>query len=246
MQGREREIDTLSAGIPQPHTTNLERKRRERENSSRQKRREQLCQQKGIGPALESRQSHSIEYGVYQIVPEKYWEGNKSPVVLRGSAAGRGISIPMCDQSTACNPDWHIRAPQSGCIGLHLILYSIHNIATDRRWEWLQLSTPPAKKQAQLTTRSSSLRCVSAAEHHTAEQYSKTGKTKPRQHLPMSNLSWNTRQDFLKTPRRSFSKVNLESNVTSNISRSTDSLAQYHQWLMGVAGDALCVTWKLS
>ena len=95
----------------------------------------------------------------------------KSPAVLRGSAAGRRISIPMCDQSTACNPDWHIgtgRAPQSGCIGLHLILYSIHNTATDRRWERLQLSMPPAKKQAPLTTRSSSLRCVSAAEHHTA------------------------------------------------------------------------------
>ena len=92
------------------------------------------------------------------------------------------------------------RAPQSGCIGLHLILYSIHNTATDRQWERLQLSTPPAKNQALLTMRSSSLRCVSAAEHHTAEQYSKTGKTKPPKHLKMSNLSCNTRQDFLKIP----------------------------------------------
>ena len=92
------------------------------------------------------------------------------------------------------------RAPQSGCFGLHLILYSIHSTATDRRWERLQLSTPAAKNQAPLTTRSSSLRCVSAAEHHTAEQYSKIGKTKPTKHLPMSNLSWNTRQDFLKIP----------------------------------------------
>ena len=33
MQGQEREIDTLSVQRPQPHTTNLERKRRERENS---------------------------------------------------------------------------------------------------------------------------------------------------------------------------------------------------------------------
>ena len=49
-------------------------------------------------------------------------------------------------------------------------------------------------------TRSSSLRCVSAAEQHTAEQYSKTGKTKLQKHLMMSNLSWNTRQDFLKIP----------------------------------------------
>ena len=92
------------------------------------------------------------------------------------------------------------RAPQSGCFRLHLILYSIHNTATDRRWERSQLSTPPAKKQAPLTTRSSSLRCVSPAQHHTAEKYSKTGKTKPQKHLPMSNLSWNTCQDFLKIP----------------------------------------------
>ena len=27
---------------------------------------------KGIGPALESRQSHTIKYGVNQIVPERY------------------------------------------------------------------------------------------------------------------------------------------------------------------------------
>ena len=83
--------------------------------------------------------------------------------------------------------------------------------------------------------RSSSSRCVSAAEHHTAEQYSKTGKTKPQKHLPMSNLSWKTRQDFLKIPSlweaaletewRCFSKVNLESNVTPNISRSSDSFS---------------------
>ena len=54
-------------------------------------------------------------------------------------------------------------------------------------------------------------------------------------HLPMSNLSWNTSQDFLKIPslreaaleteRRCFSKVKLESNVTANISRSTDSFS---------------------
>ena len=33
-----------------------------------QKRTQQLGQQKGIGPALETRQSHTIEYGVNQIV----------------------------------------------------------------------------------------------------------------------------------------------------------------------------------
>ena len=38
----------------------------------------------------------------------------------------------------------------------------------------------PVKKLAPLTTRSSTLRCVSADEHYTAEQHSKTGRTKPR------------------------------------------------------------------
>ena len=45
---------------------------------------------------------------------------------------------------------------------------------------------PPVKKLAPLTTWSSSLRWVSTAEHHTAEQYSKTGRTKPLKHLPLS------------------------------------------------------------
>ena len=36
------------------------------------KSREQLGQQKGIGPGLEIRQSHTIEYGVNQSVPERY------------------------------------------------------------------------------------------------------------------------------------------------------------------------------
>ena len=71
------------------------------------------------------------------------------------------------------------RAPFKGYIGLHLILYSIHNTETDRRCAGSHANTPPVKKLAPLTTRSSSLRCLSAAEHQTAEQYSKTGKNKP-------------------------------------------------------------------
>ena len=54
--------------------------------------------------------------------------------------------------------------------------------------------TPPVRKRAPFTARFISLRCVSSAEHHTAEQYCKTGRTKPRHHLPRSDLSWNTRQ----------------------------------------------------
>ena len=36
------------------------------------KKRQQLCQQKGIGPALDTRQSNTIKYGVNEIIPERY------------------------------------------------------------------------------------------------------------------------------------------------------------------------------
>ena len=106
----------ISLKTPAPHYQPIEKKKI-RENSWRQKRREQLGQQKGIGPALETRQSHTIKYGVNQIVPERYWEKNKSPAVLLGSAVGKRKNIPMCDQSTACNPDWHIRRHKVGASG---------------------------------------------------------------------------------------------------------------------------------
>ena len=96
-------------------------------------------------------------------------------------------------------------------------------------------NTPPVRNRARLTARSSSLRCVSAAQHQTAEQYSRTGRTKPRKHLPRSDLSWNTCQDFhripslweaaLETERRCFLKVIFESNVTHKVTRSSDSFS---------------------
>ena len=46
-------------------------------------------------------------------------------------------------------------APLRGCIGLLLILNSMHNTPTDRRWARLHSQTPPAKKTAPLTTLSS-------------------------------------------------------------------------------------------
>ena len=97
------------------------------------------------------------------------------------------------------------------------------------------LKHTPVRNRAPLTARSSSLICVSAAEHHTAEQHSKTGRTKPRKHIPRIDLSWNTRHNFLKIPSlwetaqetewRCFSKIILESNVTPNIKRSSDSFS---------------------
>ena len=110
-------------------------------------------------------------------------------------------------------------------------------------------NTPPVKNRAPLTVRSSSSRCVSSAEHQTAEQYSKTGGKKTRKHLPRSDLSWNTPQDFLNVPRlwesameterRCFSKVILESIVTPNITRSSDSFSTFPPIVNG--GDWGCI-----
>ena len=99
----------------------------------------------------------------------------------------------------------------------------------------LHSNTPQVKEQAALTTRSSSLRHILVAELYTEEQYSKTGKAKPRKHLPRSNLSWNTRKEFFKilslweaaqeTERRCFPTVFVESNATPRISRSSNSFS---------------------
>ena len=50
----------ISPKTPAPHYQPIEEKKR-KGKSWRQKRREQLSQQKGIGPALETHQSHTIE-----------------------------------------------------------------------------------------------------------------------------------------------------------------------------------------
>ena len=51
-------------------------------------------------------------------------------------------------------------------------------------------NTHPVRKRPPLTAWSTSLRCVSAAEHQTAEQYSKTSRKKLQKPLPRSYLSW--------------------------------------------------------
>ena len=67
-------------------------------------------------------------------------------------------------------------------------------------------------------------------------------------HLPRSDQSWNTRQDLkipslreaaLETERRFFSKVILESNVTPNITRSSDSFSTVTPIVNG--GDWGCI-----
>ena len=72
MPGREREIDTLS--VRRPPAPHYQHRGKEEKGKivEDKKRREQVGQQKGSGPALETPQSHTIEYGVNQIVPERY------------------------------------------------------------------------------------------------------------------------------------------------------------------------------
>ena len=142
----------------------------------------------------------------------------------------------------ACNPHYahtvrvaHHSARASGYTWSYIPYTEVDRTATDRRWKMSQSNTPHVRNRASLTTRSSSLRRISAAEHHTEEQYFKTGRTKPQKHLSRSDLSWNTRQDFLKIPslweaaletkRRCFSKVSLEQNVTQNITWLSDSFS---------------------
>ena len=74
MQGREREIDTLSVRRPQPDTTNLYRGKEEKGKIVEDKKGESnIGQQKGIGPALETRQSHTIKYGINQFIVELFY-----------------------------------------------------------------------------------------------------------------------------------------------------------------------------
>ena len=97
LQGWERVMNTLSVRRPQPHNTNPYNERIERE----------ISRERAARPIKRhcpcSLKSHIIEYWVIKIVPQKYLQGNKSPVVLRGAAARRRISIPLCDHRTACN-----------------------------------------------------------------------------------------------------------------------------------------------
>ena len=71
-------------------------------------------------------------------------------------------------------------------------------------------------KLAAPTTWSTSLRYASAVEHNTAEQFAKTGRTKPRKHLSKSDspVLKASLQYFLKIP--SLRKAALELNEASS------------------------------
>ena len=121
MQGWEKAINTPSVRRPNPTIPTHRMKEEKGKTVGDNKVRMQLGQWTGIGPALETRQSHTIKHGVTMIVPQRYWPGNKSPAILLGSAARRRISVPMCDHSTACNPHQHIRHRKSTIKRVHRV-----------------------------------------------------------------------------------------------------------------------------
>ena len=110
---------------------------------------------KGIDPAVETRESHTIEYGVTKIIPQRYWLENESPIVLRGSAARRRISVAMCDHSAAFNHRRHIWAQVAAYKHLPRIKQSIieyiarNSLSCSLYWakmlpksSWNQMSLP--------------------------------------------------------------------------------------------------------
>ena len=78
---------------------------------------------------------------------------------------------------------------------------SIHNTATDLQCAMLHSSTTPVKILASLTTRSSSLMCVSAWAPHFRSVLQNHQYRIPK-NLSNSRQSWNTHQDFFKIPSR--------------------------------------------
>ena len=94
---RESDVHPISPKTPAQQYRPIDRKKRKGQRVEDYSREEQL--------------SHTIEYGVSKIVPEGHrreFNWTASTTVLQSSAARQCISVPMCDQSTACNPHWHI------------------------------------------------------------------------------------------------------------------------------------------
>ena len=108
---RQTDVNPISPKTPAPQYKPIDRKKRKGkrvEDYSRD--RAAYANKEALALPLKPASPNTIEYGVSKIVPEGHREGNKSPAILQGSAARRCISVSMCDQSTACNPHWHIRS----------------------------------------------------------------------------------------------------------------------------------------
>ena len=123
------------------------------------------------------------------------------------------------------------------------------------RWYRLHSSTPPAKKLTPLTTWSRSIKCVSAAEHHTAVQYSKPTRQNPDLtsllerlimiHSPELPEDTKPSEAALERGRGCCWNVILSSNVTQKHQGPQSPKEQFHLEIIGAAEDSLCLTWRL-
>ena len=82
------ESNTLSVQRPQPHTTNTWKEEKDKTEGDK-KIMSRSCQQKSIGSALKTRQSHTIKHRVTKIVPKRHREGHKGSAILRSPTTRR-------------------------------------------------------------------------------------------------------------------------------------------------------------
>ena len=162
---------SISPKTPTPHNQRMEE---EKDKTGDKKEREDHANRKVLALLLKPASPTPSNTGSLRLFQRdterstkllRYWE------VLQQGGANECLWATKAPRVTRAVTYGKGNAPLIGCIGLLLILNSMHNSATDRRWARLHSKTPPAKKTALLTTLFSSLRCESAAEHHTAEQY---------------------------------------------------------------------------
>ena len=176
----------------------------------------------------------------------------QNPMVLRGSVARRRISIISIKSVTRAP-----RETRTGTYGTRIEhhkegdagntwSYTAYTVQSQIDNEQCHTQThPQVKKCSSLTARWISLRCVSAAEHHTAEQYSKTGRTKlPSKHLPRSIMEFSpwlpkVFEKLLWQPSEDASQMSSWNTTSHNISRSSDSFSTVPPIVNG--GDCGCV-----
>ena len=113
----------------------------------------------------------------------------------------------------------------------------------------LQSNTPPVRNQAPLTARSSSLRCECVTEHHIAQQYPKTGRTKspkasPKkrsimEHSPGLPQDTKSLRSCSGNRAKILLKYHLRINITPNITRESKSLSIVPPIVNG--GDCGCI-----
>ena len=134
VQGRERVRALYQSEDPTPHNQHMEgRKKREQWKTKIKSR---LGQQESIGSALKTLQSHTIKHRVTKIIPKRRREGTKVLrywEVLQRGGANECLSATKAPRVTRAGIYCKGNAPVKGCIGLLLILNSMHNTSSDRR-----------------------------------------------------------------------------------------------------------------